>query len=87
MDRILIRQRLQENNTVLLRYWLGHSYSCDPHAPTVPPVPTRCCLYIPVPIISDPAPIIALASEVCDGIKGYLVIFIDKHLQLPDTDP
>ena len=41
----------------------------------------------PVPVVSDSAAIVALASEVGDRVKRQLLILIGEHLQLPHTDP
>ena len=43
-------------------------------------------VYIPVPVICDPPSIVALSSEVSDGVIRHFIILIDEHLELPDTD-
>ena len=41
---------------------------------------------LPIPVVSDSASIVTLTSQVSDGIKWYLLIFCDEHLQLSHTD-
>ena len=40
-----------------------------------------------VQIISDPSPIVTLSSHIRDGFKWNIIILIDEHLKLSDTDP
>ncbi len=40
----------------------------------------------PVPVISHPAAIVTLSSQVGNSIKRNIGIFVDKHLQLTHTD-
>ena len=37
-------------------------------------------IHIPVPVVGDPASIVAMTSEVGDGVIRYILIFIDEHL-------
>lgn len=39
-----------------------------------------------VPVIRHAAAVVALPGHVCDGIKGYVCVLVDVHLQLPYAD-
>ena len=42
---------------------------------------------LPVQIISDTTPVVALSRHVGDGVERHVVILVDEHLQLSDADP
>ena len=44
------------------------------------------CIFLPVPVVSDPSSIVAVSSEVSDGIIRHSLIFIDEHLKLANAD-
>ena len=57
------------------------------HASAILPSPfSHTHIYLPIPVVCDSAPIVALSSKICDGIKRHSFVLIDEHLQLPDTD-
>ena len=41
---------------------------------------------LPVPVVSDPASIVALPRAVCDGIIRDIRVLVNKHLQLSHAD-
>ena len=58
----------------------------DPHSHIMHTSVAVIATHSPIPVVSHPSTIVALAGEVGDSIVGDLVVFIDEHLKLTDTD-